>query len=128
MSKGDSETTIQELKDLMREFRTARGWDEEMTLKNVAISISLEAAELLEHFQFDTYKDTDQQEITDELADVALTCMSFADISGIDLASAVRDKLDRAKLKYPTEIFNPKMHSNDEYFRIKKAYRSGEKD
>ena len=123
MSKGDQETTLQELKDLMLEFREARGWAKDMSPKNMAISICLEAAELLEHFQWDEYKNEDEQEIIDEFADVIMTCMSFANASGIDVATAMKDKLERAKIKYPTEIFNPDSKNGEAYFRVKKAYR-----
>jgi dCTP diphosphatase len=124
MSKGDAETTLQELKDLMLEFREARGWNKDMSPKNMAISICLEAAELLEHFQWDEYKSEDEQEIIDEFADVIMNCMSFANASGIDVSSAMKDKLERAKIKYPTEIFNPGSDSKEAYFQVKKAYRA----
>jgi len=124
MSKGDTETTLQELKDLMLEFREERGWNKDMSPKNMAISICLEAAELLEHFQWDEYKNEDEQEIIDEFADVIMNCMSFANASGIDVSSAMKNKLERAKIKYPVEIFNPGSDSKEAYFRVKKAYRS----
>jgi len=123
MSKRDAETTIQELKDLVTKFETERGWQQHHTPKNVAISLCLEAAELLEHFQWDEYRQQDKQAVADELADVVFNCLNFAAVMDIDIASAFRDKFKRVQKKYPVELFHPGTANNDEYFRIKKAYR-----
>jgi len=123
MSKGDSETTLQELKDLMTQFRQERGWDKHLTPKNLAISISLEAAELLEHYQWDELKKDDDQEIADELADIIITCMSFASVLDLDVTKAFHSKLERIKQKYPTDVFKPGADINDAYFKTKQAYR-----
>ena len=78
MSRTDDETTIQELKDIVAEFRRERGWDKHNTPRNLASSIIVEAAELLEHFQWGEYSHQDKQEIADELADVLSYCFSLA--------------------------------------------------
>jgi NTP pyrophosphatase (non-canonical NTP hydrolase) len=63
------------------------------TPRNLAISLNLEAAEVLEHFQWsDQFKDT--KELANELADVLLYLLQLADVSGIDLEKAVLDKID----------------------------------
>lgn len=121
--KGDAETSLQELKDLMVQFRKERGWDKHLTPKNLAISISLEAAELLEHYQWDEYSDKDSQAVADELADVIITCFSLATVLDVDIASTFRHKLERIKKKYPVTVFNPDTDNEAEYFRIKKSYR-----
>jgi dCTP diphosphatase len=127
MSKNDQEITLQELKDQMIQFRTERGWDKHLTPKNLAISISLEAAELLEHYQWDELKRDDAQEIADELADIIITCISFATVLDLDIGTIFQSKLERIKQKYPTDIFKPGEDISEAYFKAKKAYRSNQK-
>ena len=88
---------IQELTRIMHEFVSAKGWYEPgsihpQTPRNLAISLSLEAAEVLEHFQW-LEASPDPTELASELADVALYLIQLAHISGIDLEQAVLDKL-----------------------------------
>jgi NTP pyrophosphatase (non-canonical NTP hydrolase) len=88
-------------------FRAARDWQQFHTPKNLAISISLEANELLEHFQWltDGYavKENPQQlqEISYEIADVAIYLNFLAHDLGIDLEQAILQKLDISEQKYP---------------------------
>src|SRR6185295_18017652 len=121
--KNDSATTIQELKELIATFRDERGWKGEHTPKNLSMSIAIEAAELMEHFQWTGYKQDDKQAVADELADVLLYCLNLADVMDIDVATTYRDKLDRARKKFPVETFNPEnKHKNvDAYYAAKKA-------
>ncbi len=123
MSKGDNETTLQELKDLVNKFEQERGWQKHHKPKNVAISLCIEAAELLEHFQWDEYRQEDKQAIADELADVIFNCLNFANQMDIDITKAFMKKFERIQKKYPVEVFNPDNDSAEEYFRIKKEYR-----
>lgn len=125
--KQDRETTVQELKDLIAKFRDERGWKSEHSPKNLSMSIAIEAAELMEHFQWDTYRKDDKQAVADELADILAYCLNLADIMDIDVATTFRDKLGRAAVKYPIDLFNPGRKSNDEYHKIKKAYREENK-
>jgi len=123
MPRKDDETTIQELKDLIAEFREERGWGKHHTPRNLATSIMIEGAELLEHFQWGDYSDQNKQEIADELADVLSYCFNLADTLDIDVATVYRDKLSRASKKFPTEIFNPEHDDAEAYKRIKAEYR-----
>ncbi len=126
--KTDKETRVQDLKDLVIKFRGERGWDKEFTPRNTAISIAIEAAELLEHFQWDGYKKTkNEKELAKELADVIIFCLHFSDITGIDISDAVRKKVAAAEKKYPLSIFNPNNAGTEDYFRIKQQYRKGKK-
>lgn len=126
MEKRDSQTTVQELKELVARFRDERGWQQEHNPKNLSISIAIEAAELMEHFQWDAYRKEDKQAIADELADILAYCFNLADTMDIDIATAFRDKLARAAKKYPLETFNPdRIGSAEEYHKIKKDYRAG---
>jgi len=89
---------IRELTNKMNSFVSAKGWynpgsKRPQTPRNLAISLNLEAAEILEHFQWsETAKDTD--ELASELADVTLYLLQLASISGIDLEQAVLKKLE----------------------------------
>ncbi len=90
---------IRQLTDEMNRFVSAKGWYEEdsprpQTARNLAISLVLEASEVLEHYQWgDTEKSTD--ELSGELADVALYLLQLASVTGIDLEEAVLAKLDQ---------------------------------
>lgn len=82
----------------MHEFVTAKGWyhadsSRPQTLRNLAISLSLEAGEVLEHFQWGDTK-PDEADLAGELADVALYLLQIASIAGIDLESAILRKLE----------------------------------
>ncbi len=82
----------------MHDFVRSKGWYEPgskrpQTPRNLAISLSLEANEVLEHFQWSADLH-DKAELADELADVALYLLQLASISGIDLEKAIQDKLE----------------------------------
>lgn len=90
---------IGELTHAMHEFVRSMGWYEAdsprpQTLRNLAVSLNLEAAEVLEHFQWDDQLD-DQASFSDELADVLLYLLQLASLAGIDLEKAVTCKLDK---------------------------------
>jgi NTP pyrophosphatase (non-canonical NTP hydrolase) len=123
MGGKDNETTIQELKDIIVQFREARGWGKHHTPRNLATSIMVEAAELLEHFQWGEYSDQDKHEVADELADVLSYCFNLADTLDIDIATVYRAKMERNKKKYPTKLFNPGQDDKETYTRIKAEYR-----
>ena len=89
--------TIQELTDEMNRFVETMGWYDEdspwpQTPRNIAISLSLEAAEVLEHFQWGERADKDA--LAGELADVALYLLQLAYLTGVDLEQAILDKLE----------------------------------
>ncbi len=89
--------TIDELTTLMHNFVRSKGWYEEdskrpQTPRNLSISLALEAAEILEHFQWnETFV---KEDLAEELADVALYLLQLASIAEIDLEQAILDKLD----------------------------------
>jgi NTP pyrophosphatase (non-canonical NTP hydrolase) len=91
--------TIRELTQAMHEFVSAKGWYQSNSLRpqtprNIAISLSLEAGEVLEHFQWKEQTD-DLDGLASELADVTLYLLQLAQITGIDLEEAVLAKLNR---------------------------------
>ena len=85
----------------LRTFVAARGWDHFHTPENLAKSISIEAAELLELYQWTD--DPDQQDVEDELADVVTYCIHLANRLGVDLDEIVMNKLAKTERKYPVE-------------------------
>ena len=89
---------IQELTKAMHNFVRTQGWYQlnsprPQTLRNLAISLNLEAAEVLEHFQWNEEID-DLENFSAELADVALYLLQISSIAGIDLEKAILRKLD----------------------------------
>ncbi len=88
--------TLRELTDAMNRFVEAMGWYAEdsplpQRPRNIAISLALEAAEVLEHYQW--REEADPDALAEELADVALYLLQLAYLTGIDLGQAVMDKL-----------------------------------
>lgn len=87
--------------DKLTEFNAERDWDQFHTPENLAKSISIEAAELLECFQWNN--DYDLDEVKNELADVATYCLMMADRLDLDLKKIILEKLELTKKKYPVE-------------------------
>ena len=90
---------IKELTDAVHQFVSTKGWyapnsPRPQTPRNLAISLNLEAAEVLEHFQWKE-ESPDSQELAGELADVALYLLQLASIQGIDLEQAIMKKLEK---------------------------------
>ena len=90
---------IEKLTEVMHTFVRDQGWYKSdsprpQTLRNLAISLNLEASEVLEHFQWDD-ESSDLEGLSDELADVALYLLQIASIAGIDLEKAIMQKLEQ---------------------------------
>ena len=99
----DEKLTIKDLTGKMHELVKSKGWYEKdskrpQTPRNLAISLSLEAAEILEHFQF-REEPKDKEQFAGELADVALYLLQLASISGIDLQEAILKKIEINKTR-----------------------------
>lgn len=92
---------MQKLIEELREFNRERDWDKFHTEENLAKSISIEAGELLECFQWDSSYDMD--DVCEELADVLSYCIMLADRLNVDIETIVLDKLEKTKKKYPVE-------------------------
>jgi len=94
---------IKELTEEMNRFVRSKGWYDEdskrpQTPRNLAISLALEAAEILEHFQW-REEVKDKEELSSELADVALYLLELASVTGIDLEEAILKKLKMNKTR-----------------------------
>ena len=104
--RGDTHNLNRAIKRIRR-FRDARQWMQFHNPKNLACSIAIEAAELLEHFQWKTPRQSSSHgkkcraAIAAEIADVAIYLFELADNLGIDVLDAVDQKLRSNELKYP---------------------------
>lgn len=101
---------LAELRDVIRQFSSERDWLRFHTPKNLAMALSVEAAELMEHFQWlPTGADHELDEaarvgIRHEMADVLVYLIQLADHTGVDLRSAVLEKMELNRRKYPVEL------------------------
>ena len=92
---------MQEIIQKLRKFADERDWQQFHTPENLAKSIMIEAAELLEHFQWDG--NYDPEEVKKELADVMNYCVMLADRLGIDPIQNMAEKIVENEAKYPVE-------------------------
>jgi len=118
---SDQETTIHELKKRMAQFVRERDWEQFHSPKNLSMSIAIEAAELMEHFQWLTIEqsksldDAALQDIREELADIVIYALSLSNILDVDLARAISDKMEKNIRKYPKEKVRGKAHKYTYY-------------
>lgn len=100
---------IKRITEKIRKFRDERDWKQFHNHKDVALSLVLEATEVLEHFQWKKPEEVDshaaacKDDIADEMADVAIYLFELADNLGIDLTEAIDSKMKKNALKYPVE-------------------------
>jgi dCTP diphosphatase len=105
----DEARALQDLRDTLRQFAADRDWDQFHSPRNLAAALSVEAAELLEHFQWKTDGESrslpaaEVAEVREEIADVLLYLIRLADKLDVDLLAAARDKIAVNAQKYPVE-------------------------
>ncbi len=117
----DTTATIAELRRLVEEFVARRDWHQFHTPKNLAMSLAIEAAELMEHFQWLTAEQSRAvaerpeklAEVGDELADVFCYALAMANELGLDLASALAAKMAKNAEKYPVEQYRGRFGPED---------------
>jgi NTP pyrophosphatase (non-canonical NTP hydrolase) len=120
---ADRETSIGALRDRVAAFVQARGWETFHAPKDLASAIAIEAAELMEVF---LWKDTQEvevaahqpdtrQRIEEELADVIILCLSFANRLEIDVSDAVASKVAGNEAKYPADVVRGRAHKYTYY-------------
>ena len=110
---NDKTTTLDDLKKEINEFVEERKWDEFQNLRSLAISLSLESNELLDHFQWLNDKEVDDYEkdksnhveISEELVDILSYILIASKKLDIDITKAFKDKLAKNREKYPAEEF-----------------------
>jgi dCTP diphosphatase len=108
---SDSTTTIADLRQLVRQFVDERDWRQFHSPKNLSMSLAIEVAELMEHFQWidaaesRRLKDDPAKltEVRDEMADVLCYVFALANELDLDLSAAIRDKMVKNAVKYPAE-------------------------
>jgi dCTP diphosphatase len=109
----DSNTRIGDLRVKIREFVREREWEKYHNPKDLAEAVCIEAAELLQLFQWmspeevSTFRNdqTNVERLEEELADVLIYCLSMANAMNIDLTSAVMHKLESNRKKYPAKLY-----------------------
>lgn len=109
--KSDQDTPIAELRERWAQFVREREWDQYHSPKNLAMALSVEAAELMEHFLWIDNEESRRvvqdprrlEQVADEIADVAGVIFALCNSLGLDLATIVRNKMARNEQKYPVE-------------------------
>jgi dCTP diphosphatase len=108
---SDASTTLADLRELVRSFVDERDWRQFHSPKNLSMSLAIEAAELMEHFQWIGMAESRNigddpaklGEVREEIADVLCYLLALANELNLDLATAVRDKMVKNAAKYPAE-------------------------
>ena len=112
---------LKEISEKIRAFRDARDWAQFHNPKDMAIAISIEASELLEHFLWKSPEELDhriterREQIEEEIADISIYLTELADNLGIDLLAAMEKKIDKNAIKYPAERVKGSSKKYDEY-------------
>jgi dCTP diphosphatase len=109
---ADSSTTIADLRNVVRRFVDERDWRQFHSPKNLSMSLAIEAAELMEHFQWIEAAESRRvgdnpaklAEVRDEMADVLCYLLAIANELNIDLSDAMREKMVKNAVKYPAEL------------------------
>ena len=110
-----------ELRDTLRKFVAERDWDQFHSPKNLAMALSVEASELMEHFQWLTEAESRRlppeklAEVRDEMADVLVYLVRLADKLDVDLLDAAAKKIEKNALKYPAERVRGSMKKYSDY-------------
>ena len=110
---ADADTTIAALRQAVAEFVDARDWQPFHGPKNLSMSIAIEAAELMERFQWLTTEEAqaavadpdERAAVADELADIVIYCLSLSNALDLDVSSAVLGKLETNEHRYPADAF-----------------------
>ena len=135
--KNDKNTTIQDLKKEITEFVKERNWDRFQNIRSLAISLSLESNELLDHFQWlndkeveDFEKDAkNKEEIAEELCDILAYILVAADKLDIDISQSFSKKIEKNSKKYPPEEFvdQTREKDNEKYQSLRKDWEKNPK-
>lgn len=107
----DQQTNVAALRSMVEHFVSERDWQQFHSPKNLSMAMSIEAAELMEQFQWittDESRDPDEERlanVTEELADVLCYALAIANELDIDVASAVKKKMVKNRKKYPVQTY-----------------------
>ncbi len=122
MTQSDQNTTIAELRKIVADFVAERDWSQFHAPKNVSMALAIEAAELMEHFQWLTTEASRKiaddpaklAAVREELADVVGYSFVLANVLGIDVSSAMRAKMVKNRLKYPADEYRGRYGPEDD--------------
>ena len=118
---SDQTTTLSDLRQLIANFVAARDWQQFHSPKNLSMSLAIEAAELMEHFQWLTIEQSRAipsqpeklTEVSDELADILCYALALANELQIDVADAIRSKMVKNEQKYPAAEYRGRYGADD---------------
>jgi NTP pyrophosphatase (non-canonical NTP hydrolase) len=119
--KSDADSDLAQLRAIVRQFVDERDWDQFHSPKNLASALTVEAAELLEHFQWLQSGSAEELgaakllEVRHEMADVLVYLVRLADKLDVDLFAAVQEKMVLNRAKYPAEQVRGDARKYDEY-------------
>lgn len=111
-------TTLAEMIGWIRRYTDERDWARFHNPKDLGVALAIEVGEVLEHFRYRTDGEiaavvgepSSRRELGHELADCLWMLLRLADVTGVDLAAALREKMDLAALKYPADLVRGKAH------------------
>jgi len=112
---------MHELIKKIKQFREERDWDRYHSPKNLAMALSVEVAELVEHFQWLTQEesrnlpDAKLDQVRDEIGDILIYLANLSEKLGIDPVQAAHAKIEKNQIKYPAEIVKGKHSKYSEY-------------
>ena len=120
--RSDPDTPVAALREMVARFVDARDWQQFHSPKNLSMALAIEAAELMEHFQWITGDASRQigdeprklDEVREELADVLCYALAIANELQIDVSTAMREKMRKNEQKYPAEEFRGRYGPEDE--------------
>ena len=123
--KVSQQLRFEEAYALVMRHVKARKWDKTNSTRGLAISLSLEANELLEYFQWHDESFGNKEDMASELADIFIYAIQFADRYKIDIPTAIQKKIAKQDKKYPKEIFEieDEKERNKVWLEAKKNYR-----
>ncbi|MCA9196318.1 MAG: nucleotide pyrophosphohydrolase [Planctomycetales bacterium] len=122
VNKRDEDTSVADLRGVVKQFVDERDWQQFHSPKNLSMSLAIEVAELMEHFQWISGDESrcvtsdpiKLQEVQDELADVASYLLALANALNLDVTSALVAKMEKNAQKYPVDQFKGRYGHKDQ--------------
>ena len=110
---NDRSTTITELKKIVEDFVNERDWSQFHNPKNLSMALTIEAGELMDIFKWNTTEECEsmmsekniRQDATDELADIIIYAIAFANRNNINISNAIDKKMIKNRIKYPADKY-----------------------
>ncbi len=117
----DAATTVEQLRAMVRQFVAERDWEQFHSPKNLSMALAIEAAELMEHFQWITTESSralandiqQRDEVAEELSDVICYALALANVMGIDISESLTSKMAKNAAKYPADQFRGRFGHDD---------------